>query len=198
MKRILSMMCAAAVVLSLVACSGSKSAESTASSSTASSVVESTASSTDETAAAEGALIFSGTTIDGSTVDQSVLAGHKLSMLNIWFTECKYCIEEMPALEAISQSYDSADFQIIGICSNPTMKEDYLAETAEVLEQVGVTYMNFVPDEATEEALVQYTDYMYPTTLFVDENGEILDILQGSRSEDAWRAAIEEELAKRG
>ena len=192
MKKLLSLLCAAlaaSLLFSLTACSGGKSGESAAASASAAS---------DSAGAVGSVLTFAGTATDGSAVDQSILAGHKLNMVNIWFTECKYCLEEMPALETIAQGYDSADFQLVGICSNISKKDNYMEEAIDLLEQLNVTYLNLVPDAATEEVLVEYTEYAYPTTLFVKEHGEILSIVQGSKSGEAWAKLIEETMAGLG
>lgn len=40
--------------------------------------------------------------LNGKAVDNSILAGHKLTMINIWATFCQPCIKEMPDLQKMS------------------------------------------------------------------------------------------------
>lgn len=39
---------------------------------------------------------FAATDLDGNEIDQSILEGYDLTMVNIWATFCQPCIREMP------------------------------------------------------------------------------------------------------
>ena len=58
---------------------------------------------------------FSTTDIDGNAVDESVLKGKKLTMVNVWTTFCGYCIMEMPGISELDEEYADKGFQVIGI-----------------------------------------------------------------------------------
>ena len=57
---------------------------------------------------------FTATDLDGNNIDQQILSGHKLTMINIWATFCEPCIKEMPDLGELHTTYGE-DFQVIGI-----------------------------------------------------------------------------------
>ena len=47
---------------------------------------------------------FTAQDLEGNTVDQSILADHKLTMVNVWATFCTPCLSEMPELGSSSRS----------------------------------------------------------------------------------------------
>ena len=47
---------------------------------------------------------FETTTLAGESFSQDNFAPYDLTMVNIWSTTCGFCIDEMPALESLSQS----------------------------------------------------------------------------------------------
>ena len=115
-------------------------------------------------------LIFDALDLDGSLVNTAdVFAGHKDTMVNIWETGCVPCKEEMPELEKLSKSFEEQDCQIIGVCMFTT--EGSAPEVKEILEQAGVTYLNLIAPQSNKK-LSEVN--MFPTTYFVDSEGQIL------------------------
>lgn len=130
------------------------------------------------------AFSFSATDLEGNTVDESIFAGHKLTLLNFWATWCPSCVQEMPALEKISQEYAQKGVQIIGALAVPEVKEDVL----EAVNTLGVTYpiLNFSMD-----LLFLQTDYV-PTFVVLDETGTVLwGPKSGSMNEKGLRTLLD-------
>ncbi len=129
-------------------------------------------------------LTFSFTTLQGDPIDESYLASHKVTMVNFWATWCGYCVREMPDLEAIFNEYDSADFGILGVL---TWDNDVDGAT-KFLSDNGITY----PVINAEGIFVDMSNEFsgLPTTLFLDEEGNVLSLVVGAKSGDDWRAII--------
>lgn len=145
---------------------------------------------------------FNSTDIDSNQVDESVFKGKKLTMINIWATYCGPCINEMPALGKISREYAGEGFQIIGI---PVDVIDYytgdvsssqLSLAKEIISQTGADYLHILPSDSLYTAKLNQVSSV-PETIFVDENGcQVGESYIGSRSEEAWRAIIDELMEK--
>ena len=109
--------------------------------------------------------------MDGNPVtSKELLAGHKITMINIWATWCSNCIKEMEELEALSKEWAEKDCQIIGICEDA--EDDEMVTLAQrILKEPGVTYPNV---RMTDEIHEQFPTVGMPTTYFVDSEGNIL------------------------
>ena len=139
---------------------------------------------TTKEAAAVTGLQFSTTDRSGAAVDQSVFAGHALTMINFWEPWCGPCVGEMPDLEKLWKNYKSKGFQILGVYATDGMEADVDA----VLADTGVTY----PILHWCDAFEQFETGYVPTTVFVDEHGELVgEALIGSRSYRDWVSVIE-------
>lgn len=125
----------------------------------------------------ESALRFSTTDLDGRVWDESCLTGKKLTMINFFEPWCGPCVQELPELQRLSENHAGTDFQLLGVYST----EDGVAE---VLAEAGVSYpvLRYVSE------LEPYTSQYVPTTVFLDENGELLKQIIGSRSYGEWEA----------
>ena len=61
---------------------------------------------------------FSAEDLDGNSLDQSILEGHTLTMVNVWATFCTPCISEMPELGELADEYADKGVQIVGLISD--------------------------------------------------------------------------------
>ncbi len=156
-------------------------------------------------AASQGAGVmnsFTTTDLQGNEVDPSIFADHDLTMVNIWATFCKPCIDEMPELGELHAEYAENGFQIIGLVAD-TLKQDGTLDTAQVdtakdiVDQTGANYLHLLPSSDLFGILSQATSV--PTTFFVDKNGaQVGHAYQGSRTKAQWTAIIDPLLAEVG
>lgn len=153
--------------------------------------IESTAQGVEEGAVITG---FSTTDLDGNAVDSSILSEAKLTVLNVWATYCTPCVNEMPDLETLSQNYKDKDVQVVGLVADVFDDEEKKAEAKEILSATGVTYVNLLPDTVLDDSLL-YDITGTPTTLFLDSEGKILKIVEGTRDLDALTEMVDELLA---
>lgn len=153
--------------------------------------IESTAQGVEEGAVVTG---FSTTDLDGNAVDSSILSEAKLTVLNVWATYCTPCVNEMPDLETLSQNYKDKGVQVVGLVADVFDDEEKKAEAKEILSATGVTYVNLLPDTVLDDSLL-YDITGTPTTLFLDSEGKILKIVEGTRDLDALTEMVDELLA---
>ena len=141
---------------------------------------------------------FTSADLDMNDVDQSILAGHKLTLINVWATFCGPCLSEMPSLGELNTEYADQGFQIVGIVtdvvnSDGTLSDSQVSLAKEYAEKTGANYLHLLPTaDLYEIALKNVTGV--PTSYFVDENGHILKEVVGAQSKDDWAADIEELL----
>ncbi len=156
---------------------------------------------TPEAASVSSIGTFQATTLDGSAVDQAIFSQANLTMVNVWTTWCGACVEEMPDLEALSQEAAKDGVQIVGIVYdtlNPKgeIDQELTALAKTIVERTGVSYPMLIPDEDLRNGLLSGI-IGYPTTWFVDENGNVIgDSILGSHSKEEWAALIQERLAE--
>ncbi len=138
-------------------------------------------------------------TVNGDTFTSEDLKNSKVTMLNIWSTTCPACIDEMPVLEKISQSCDPQEIQFVGLCAdtadNDGIIDANLAECKSIIEQTGLTYTQVIPDPSFLSYINSYV-VGYPTTLFLNSEGKLIDESIGSHNEETWIKVINAALAK--
>ena len=136
---------------------------------------------------------------DGNEYTEDVFKGHKVTMINIWGTFCGPCIREMPELEEISEMYDEKDLKLIGLPGDlrgpdGVVDEDQVAKALDIIDKTGAKYTMLIPSMEIEAGVISSVRF-YPTTIFVDENGEHLKFVEGANSKEGWVEIIEELLA---
>lgn len=137
--------------------------------------------------------------INGNKVDISILAGHKLTLVNIWATYCSPCMEEITALGRLAREMEDEGVQIIGLLSDvlgATFEPDpdVMSYAREITDAAQADYVNIIPSkEIYIRVIGQIT--AIPTSFFVDETGTIIsNAYSGAYSYDEWKGYIQETL----
>ena len=144
------------------------------------------------------------TTVDlnGNTVGKEIFQDYKVTMVNLWATWCPYCIQEIPTLERLANTYEGKA-GVLGILVDGTNTETLepdsmmMEEGAYLMEEGGGTYPTIVPDAELATGIVAYAPAL-PATILVDENGNIIGggMFLGVYSEQEWSAMLDEILAE--
>lgn len=133
---------------------------------------------------AEAALPFTTTAFDGTEVDESILSGASVNMVNFFEPWCPPCIAELPELQKLYETYADRGFNLIGVYSTEE-------GTASVLDEAGIGYPVLRYTEAFD---VFQTGYV-PTTVFLDASGkQIGETVVGARSYEQWEEIVKELL----
>jgi thiol-disulfide isomerase/thioredoxin len=147
-----------------------------------------------------GRVEFSAQTVDGEPVDSGIFQDYELTMINIWGTLCKPCIEEMPDLEALYQEMREKHVNIVGFVANVLGEDGNITlneragDAKKILDAKGVTYTNIVfSDEITNSIYGQISGF--PTTIFVNAEGKIIGgQISGAKSGEDYQKEIEVRL----
>lgn len=144
---------------------------------------------------------FSTQTLAGETVDNTMLSGYKITMVNVWATFCGPCIQEMPDLGTLSAEYAGKGVQIVGLVSDvlnsdATIDQEQVDLAKEIVSSTGAGYPHLLPSAELIQSVLLSTQVV-PTTFFVDETGQqIGETITGSRSADQWRSILDAMLAE--
>lgn len=105
-------------------------------------------------------------------------------VINFWASWCDACKTEAPTLERAWRTYQARGVVFLGIDVNDTA-----TDSATFLTQYGITYFNG-PD-VTERIFVQYGVFGLPTTVLVNQNGDIQTTHIGEISASALDQGIQ-------
>ena len=198
-KRMISLISASLLIVSLLAGCGNEKEPSQPSAEQAQpQQTEEAQPSTEQPQAQEGIFqTMQMTDFDGNEVDKSLFEGHRLTMVNIWATFCNPCLSEMPELGELAAEYakEEGGVQIIGICTDITDLSGNTTQEAvdgakRIVEMTGAAYPHLIPNDEFMAFLMQEVPGV-PTTFFVDENGAIaaLQEASGKGSRDSTRSS---------
>ena len=117
---------------------------------------------------------LTGEDMKDNAVTADVFKDYDVTMVNIFTTWCGYCINEMPDLNKLySQLPENAN--LIGICADAYEKPDDLEAIVDYFE------LKFPVLKMTDDQVDKiYNVLGYPTTIFVDKNGKLLDVITGA------------------
>ena len=140
-------------------------------------------------------LTFEATTAEGEAFTSDCFAESKLTMINVWATYCNPCLAEMPDLGEIAASYDTAEFQIIGVISDVTEESDAaeVEYAKELIAETNANYPHLLLNESLYMNLVGAVEAV-PTTFFINQEGEPLGYVVGSQSKEVWEEVINDLL----
>lgn len=139
---------------------------------------------------------FSTKTITGEEVTSDIFKDYDITMVNIWYTGCVPCIEEMPE---IADLYDNlpSNYNVITICTD-TIKDNGKDDKGaiefanEVMEKSEAKFMTLVPDDIIDKQISEVTT-IFPTTIFVDSSGKAVGEPHfGGRSTEEYLKSINE------
>lgn len=132
--------------------------------------------------------------VNGNKVTSDIFKDSDITMINLWFTGCSPCIDEMPGIASLYDTRPEGS-SIISICCDAIEDEDAVEFAKEVMEDAGADFATLVPDAQLQEALTNRTN-IFPTTIFVDSEGKIVgDVYLGGRMQDEYRQEILGRLA---
>ena len=117
-----------------------------------------------------GHVDFEASTLDGINVLSNDLFGSNfVTLVNVWGTESPASIKEMAALQNIANQLASTNIAVVGICEN-AVDPAHVAKAAQILKDNGVTFTNLIPPANMAQI---FPVRGYPTTYFVDYNGDV-------------------------
>ena len=138
------------------------------------------------------ALCFSGKDVNGKPVNTAdVFAGNRITVVNMWASWCGPCAGEIPELDMMNAELKEQGCAVVGFLTDG---EDPggLKDAKGILEDAGATYLNVIcPMTLTDDVGLE----AFPTTFFVDSDGNILGDPVVGAYPDQYMKAVDELLS---
>lgn len=134
--------------------------------------------------------------LENHDVDSTLFAENDLTLVNVWDLGCVYCIQEMPTLDQLDREYDNV--AVVGLYSNfdgtPGICDEVREEIEKLYAETGASYRQLAYSQAMLNAPETADVVGFPTTYFVDSQGNILSTVVGARSYEQWKELIDDAL----
>lgn len=136
---------------------------------------------------------FTAKDLDGNTVTESIFADKDLTVVNIWGTFCGPCVREMPELGAWAKDMPD-NVQLIGLVIDIAGEEDteHHDLAVSIMQNAEADFTQIVANQDFADILKDV--YGVPTTMFVDQDGNIVgDPIIGA-DVDGYKEFVEDYL----
>lgn len=100
--------------------------------------------------------------------------GHVV-VINFWGTYCPPCVNEMPLIEQYYEQYKDQGLVVLGVNEN-----DPLITVKAFVKQYALSFPILMDRDTVRK---QYGVTAYPTTVFVDRSGKIVEVREGEMNE---------------
>lgn len=124
----------------------------------------------------------------GRSIDITTVESTKPRVINLWATWCPPCRREMPVLEKAQQQYSQFGFVFVNQGEHQQAINNFLQQEALRLDNVLSDRKTILGNLIGSRAL--------PTTLFIDQQGRLIDAHLGELSSATLKAKLEH-LTKR-
>ncbi len=133
---------------------------------------------------------FSTTAINnpGVTYDNSMFGKSKITMINIWATSCGPCIQELPHIQQLANKYASRGVNIVTALGD-SEQSGMIQLALNIIG--GMSGFKLPVLRYNSSFAAQFPAGAYPTTYFIDQNGNILKVVTTSNSYDQWCAILD-------
>lgn len=126
---------------------------------------------------------FSLTSLEGKSAKFSDIAREakaKVVLVNFWATWCEACVDEMPSLVQLRNSYKSKGFEVVGI----NLDENPATAVPRAEKELGIQFPVFSDSEGK---IADYFDvHAIPLSVVVDTSGASRKILYIENGERNW------------
>ncbi len=129
---------------------------------------------------------FEAKQLDGSTFRLSDYRGKKAVLIDFWATWCPPCVDEIPTIKRIAETYRDQGLEVVGVSLDREEKalRDFIKR-----EKLG--YVQVFEKEKTRAITKSYGVWSIPSVFLVDKNGVIKALkLRGERTEKAIKALL--------
>lgn len=187
LKKVITLLLASMAVVSMVGCSGVNSNSGNSTSESVSSLQSN-----------EVFKNMNTEDINGNKVDSSIFAENKLTVINLWNTGCTPCVSEIPELDKLNKYYEDKGVSIKGLIfeSGVGLTEDERKTVNDILSKSGAEYQQLTMSEAMINETIFKELAAFPTTFFIDKDGNIVDMIEGSNDYEGWKSEIDKVLEK--
>lgn len=130
---------------------------------------------------------FSSPTINGhGTITNSIFSTGRVTMVNVWATTCGPCIQELPHIQQLANNYSSRGLKVITVLGD-SEQPGMIQQGLNILSSIGV---NLPVMRNNASVAAAFPAGAYPTTYFIDSNGNILRVEVQSHTYEEWCAIV--------
>ena len=108
----------------------------------------------------------------------------KVVLANFWATWCAPCLQEMPSMERLHQTFKQTAFVLLGV----SMDRQGAEVAQPFVENLKLTFPVLL--DPVSEVARQYGVRGLPTTYLIDRQGRIRQKIIGARDKAGWEAAV--------
>lgn len=138
------------------------------------------------------------TDFEGNPVDSSIFLENRLTVVNVWFSGCTPCVNEIPILNQLNKDYADKDVVIKGLIyeAKAGLTPEERKAVDDIISLANSDYQQLLVSEKMAESDILTNLMAFPTTFFVDSTGEIIETVEGSNDYDGWVQTIDRVLEK--
>lgn len=136
---------------------------------------------------------FNAIDLKGNDICSDIFKESKITMINVWATSCKPCINEMPDIQELIDELKDKEVNIIGIVGD-TIDSDFkevkenIALAIKIVDAKNISYTNLINNEMIAKDIPVIA---YPTTLIVDNTGNVIgEIIIGVKTKEEYKQII--------
>ncbi len=130
---------------------------------------------------------FEAKQLDGSTFRLADYRGEKAILIDFWATWCGPCIDEIPKIKSIAETYRDQGLEVVGV----SLDRDEQA-LRDFVKQENLSYVQVFEKEKTQTISKSYGVWGIPSVFLVDKNGVINALnLRGERTEVAVKKLLD-------
>ena len=120
----------------------------------------------------------------------------KVLVINVWATWCIPCVEEMPDLVKLTDSYASQNVQVIGISID--FPEEIQSKILPFIKNNNINFPVYVNNFKKDEDLINFLSQEWsgavPATFIYDKHGVQKEFLLGKHSFEEFKKVVDEYL----
>ena len=112
----------------------------------------------------------------------------KVTMVNVWATTCGPCIQEMPHIQQLANNYAGRGLKVVTVLGDSEIPGCINTALAII---GGIQGFNLPVLRNNSSVAAAFPAGTYPTTYFIDSNGNILKVVTTKNSYDQWCSIID-------
>ncbi|MCY3684353.1 MAG: redoxin domain-containing protein, partial [Gemmatimonadetes bacterium] len=133
---------------------------------------------------------FEAKRLDGSTFRLADYRGKKAVLIDFWATWCAPCVDEIPTIKRIAETYRNQGLEVVGISLDREEKA-----LRDFVKREKLSYVQVFEKEKARTITKSYGVWGIPSVFLIDKNGVINALkLRGTRTEAAVRALLATDL----
>lgn len=133
----------------------------------------------------------------GERVTDEIFKAAPVTLVNYWATWCGPCVGELPDLAKLSE-LSGGKIQVLGVMLDAmdekgVRNESAIKDMEALAADAKITYPIVIPDDFLMVVAGSIVEYI-PTTLLIDGDGNVMDIVISANSADGWLEIVDKAI----